>query len=767
MRQRMRSKRSLCQRSHWMLVLLGTIGGAVVSLSLPRPALADGITGRVQLTYNHSDTRSKDLRLPFLPADDVESRTFVQQYHLNLDKSLAPNLKLFATGMFQKSDFVNITNGEQNTGTSTVTRPYVDLTLRTPLYTIGANYNNVTTESRSGGGPSFTTIHEAYTGIVGWKPVELPTVNLTASRSYDYDKERLYRDTVSDQLNLYMTYDPVRTVNLRYRGTVQDFQDRKTDVETQTTAQSGRIMYADQFFQSRFSINGYYDYSERTTETTTSGGGSVDVQLFAVDGLSVNSNIPTVVRLSSSPFLIDATTTGPANSANNIGTDTYPLDTAARNVGLQFAVATQLNTLNVFVSSLSGPTLATAIPAYLPNTVSQSFRWDVYTSADNQNWTLLQAGASAPYEIDITAQGVGRFQIAIPNVTTRYIKVVVSPLLPPAAGGPTENFPGVYVTEVQAFIAVSAADIKGRATSTTQIANVNSQVRLYQTPSTSLTYDLTFNANQSDSEYATSRTSSLTNALSLGHRFNVVFSGNARVMRTDETDTNGTAITQEFSTQILANPIRTLSHSLGYTNSTRQSQNGLRSTNESLYMSNTAELYRNITAYLNGGVSTATGETELKTDSSNYSWGVNVIPIKTMNINLSSSVLKSEQTGPHTEPESTRAKSSIVSVSYYPYSLLYLFASWQKYTTDENTDTIKNYGLNWSPFPGGNLQLNFSYNETLQLRDNTVVKSMSPTARWIITRGANITAAYTSATATSDIRESTSRTVYAALNIVL
>jgi hypothetical protein len=217
----------------------------------------------------------------------------------------------------------------------------------------------------------------------------------------------------------------------------------------------------------------------------------------------------------------------------------------------------------------------------------------------------------------------------------------------------------------------------------------------------------------------------------------------------------------------MAVPLRTLSHSIGYSANTRQEPNGQRTTGEALYLSNTAELYRNITAFLNGGASTTTAGMGLKTDTTNYIWGVNLIPRQTLNITVSSSVLRSEQSGGGGQETWTRLRSSNASIAYYPVSLLYLYASWQKNVTYERSETIKNYGLNWSPFPGGNLQLTYAYNETLMSQDNSVDKSSSPALRWYIARGAFIVAAYVSSTNESDKLESTSRSYNASLNVAL
>ncbi len=196
------------------------------------------------------------------------------------------------------------------------------------------------------------------------------------------------------------------------------------------------------------------------------GGGGGTVQL-PPNGLFLNSDNLLTAPLSSASFLTDNTMTGPTSDTNNIGSATFtasPPDVTARNIGLQFVAATQMNTLDVWVYSVTGATIDTAVPAFLPATVAGAFMWAVYTSSDGSNWRLFQTGAPAPYVLDVSRPGVGRFEITFPNVVTKYIKVVVSPLSPFAAGGQAGDFPGIYVTELQAFNTTPAASINKDAT---------------------------------------------------------------------------------------------------------------------------------------------------------------------------------------------------------------------------------------------------------------------------------------------------------------
>jgi hypothetical protein len=757
---------SLCRerKARWLIVLAGTVWGIFFFGYTPEMVFADGIYGRLNLTYSHAETTSTDSTGT---SSDDSNRAFFQQYTLTADKYLYPNLKLFASGMFQKTEATSSTNGEGSWGDTTVMRPYIDLTLRTPVFSAGVNYNAVTTEQKSMNAPNTTYNYQAYGGILGWKPEGLPTLDLTLTRSYSYDENRIYQDIVSDTAYLYSRYEPSQTVRLRYQGSYLDTKDILKDVDTTTVGNDIRIMYDDQYWRQLVTVSTYYDYGHNSTDVTTSGMGTVSFQVFAVDGLFLNSDNLLTAPLSSSPFLIDNTMTGPTSATNNIGSATFtasPPDLTARNIGLQFAVATQMNTLDVWVYSVTGATIDTAVPAYLPTPVAGSFTWAVYTSDDNLNWRLYQTGIPAPYVLDASRPGVGRFEITFPNVTTKYIKVVVSPLSPVAAGGQGRDFPGVYVTELQAFITTAAANVTGTTTATNQTGALAANVALLrQNPS--LTYNFSYFFSNQESQFSTTRSSTMSNGLTAQHQFNPIFAGTAQVQRVDDSSPSGDRVTLRFGAQLTAIPLRTLSHSLGLSSATEQSPTG-RSKSNALTLSNTAELYRNITAFLNGGLSDTYSENDQKIASTYYNGGINLIPIETLNITLSSGGNKSDQSGGGVPDSTLSTRTNELDVSYYPVRTLYLAAAWRvSKASGQATDRLTNYQLNWSPFPGGDLVLNFSYYETQRALDNSINKTYIPSLRWNINRKTFATLAYNSTESSSIFGQSTTRIYSTSLNM--
>jgi hypothetical protein len=753
------------RNARWLTILAGTVGGMFFLGYAPEMALADGITGRVALTYAHTASTATDAAGT---ATDSSNRAFLQQYTLTADKSLYPNLRLFASGLFQKTESSTSTNGQGSWGDATVKRPYIDLTLRTPVFAAGVNYNSVTTETKGLDAPTTTFKSEAYGGILGWKPEGLPSLEMTLTRSYNYDTARAVQDNVSDQVSLFSRYDPTRTVRLRYQGNYLDTQDRLRDVESKSIGNDVRIMYDDQYLRGRVTVSTYYEYGRRDTEITTSGQGTINFQQLAINGFFVSSLNPIFVDLNPHPasFLTNNDWTSPAALAIttiNIGSGTG-LDTAPRNIGLQFPTATELNLLYVWVYSLDNVSQPRFLDDSPTGLVPSSFTWDVYISSDNQNWSLHQTGAAATYEKDPALNpGVGRFVIAFPNVTAKFIKVVVSPLRTTAAGGEGSLFPNIYVNELQAFIVRPAADVTGKSSSTSQLGGLSTKVAILKIPM--LYYDFSYFYNKAESRFSTSRSTTMSNALSVLHQFSRVFSGNARAERVDDSSPIGDTVSLRFSAQIAAVPLRTLSHTLGFSAITNQSPTG-RSKNTALTLTNTAELYHNVTAFLTGGLSSITSEIDQKIDSTNYTGGINLIPIETLNIMLSSSGQTNDFSGGGVPSSTQSSRTNEVSASYYPFNTLYLFADWVvSRGSGQAYDRRTNYGLNWSPFPGGDLVFNFSYTESRRALDNSIDKTWIPSLRWNITRRVYAVVAYNSTKNTSIVQQSTTRTYSASLNM--
>jgi len=736
MRRRTRFPGSCALRGRRLVLAAG-----VFFLLLPEAVFADRINGAVDWTYSNLDIASRDAAGT---ASNQEVRSFIQLYNLNMDKDIFPMLKLSAGGTFQKNSSDIILSDARNSSTTMLTRPSIDLRLNNPVLSMGAGFNRAATESIASGVRGPTLLSDSYRGYLGWKPSELPTVDLSLTRSNSYDRDRASRDVATDQAALSSRFEPLKGLQLQYQGSAIGTRDRIRDLETKIIANSGRISYMDRFLKDRISFSSQYDVGRSTTQTIARGAatGTVPFQVFAFDGLYAGSNIPNNVQLASTPFLIDNDVSGTNNNAVNIGSSPFtsppPQDTSLRNIGLRFGVAAEINTLHVWVNSGTN---------YLTPAVAGSFTWGIYTSQDNQNWSLHQQLTSAPFEINAALPGVGRFELACPAMQAQYIKVVVNPLLPAGEG---VLFPVIAVTELQAFASKTAAEVQGKTSGTNQSLSLYTKVTLWDAPG--LFYDFSYLTFETSSGGTTVRRSTMSNGLSMLHRFNRILSGAARAERVDGSEPfpTGDTVAYNYTASLQAVPLPTLRHSLAYGVGIRETREGRTDTN-SLFLSNTAELYANVSAFLNAGLSIATQETGQKSEATTYSYGLGLAPAKILTVTLSATDQDTTQTGGGLPEASLRSRRQDASAAYTPFSTLYLTAGISRVSQDTLRSTIQNYGVNWSPFPGGALQFTIAYSESLSDQDNSIVRTTQPNVRWTISRWASANASYIASESISNL----------------
>ncbi len=725
----------------WQLIL----AAGIFFLLLPDMVIAEGINGTMDLTYTRLNASATDASGT---SSGQEIRAFTQLYNLRLEKNILPQLRLSAGGTFQKIDSDNIMNDLRQSSSTTLTRPYVDLVLGSPVLTLGTGFSRVATDSTTSGIRSPTMLVDTYRGYLAWKPADLPTVDVTLTRTHNYDEDRAFQDLFNDQATLFSRYAPFKTLDLNYQGTITDSRDQISNIETKNVSNGGRIMYNDRFFKDRVVFSTTYDVSYGTTEVTSGGTGTVPFRQSAFDGLFAASTSLNIGQLSSTPFLIDNDLSGTNNNLINIGSApsaAIPPDTAPRNIGLKFGAATEMNMLLLWVNSGTNT---------LTSTVAGSFSWGIYTSPDGQNWSLYQTVAAAPYQPYPTLPGAGNFTITFPNVKTQYIKVVVSPIQPVGEGA---LFPVIAVTELQAFIQKSAAQVAGKTTNMTQQLGAYTKATLLNKPD--LYYDLSYFLIDARSGGFSERRSTMTNGLTLAHRFSPVLSGSTRAERVDDTDpmVNGNIVTYTYSASLMAIPLPTLKDSLAYSYSVRETTIGRTKTN-ALYSNNTAELYRGVTSFLNAGWSFGTQENGQETKGSTYSYGVGLVPLKTLSITLNASDQESTATGGGlAESTTTVTRLRNAAAAYTPFSNLYLTAGISTVDQPALHDRTQSYGVNWSPFPGGALQFSFAYSESKRSADNSTSKVTQPTVRWIISRWASAAVAYFSEESSSNIGRSSTR----------
>jgi hypothetical protein len=699
-----------------MLILFFFTGVALAQ------GLIEGVSGSLESTYSFFNSKTTDASGNTVK---TSTQTFNDRFQLDINTKIFPNLRLRTGGIVEGtwSAFDDKTNDIITRTTVLDFRPYIDLTLETPLYTASLGYVRRQDRVEVFHLPAVTLISNEYYGILGWRPEGLPSIDAQIRRRDLYDSDKSFRDIKEDFISLNPKYQ-YEGLQLQYYGTYLHRRDDLIDLDTEQYTHSGRASYASSFFNNRVALSTNYNILYQDTKTVSGGKGFVTFQAFPGRGLSpiTPNDTLTPVTLDPNPNLIDGNTT--ATAGIDLVSD-VPL--VRRQIGLDFLNPTQVNQLLVWVDR------------ELTSTVASSFTWDVFISGDNLMWTHWagpMAGTFGPFQ--------NRFEINFSSVTTRYIKVVTTPLL----RSPLVP-PDIFVTELQAFLQTPAADVKGSVSRTTHNYDLDVKTRILDIPS--LFYEVYYFFNRQDP--SGQQRYDLINSLYANHRFSEVFSGKAKVGIENGEELGEKRLAYIYDAAVIADPLRTLHHSLVF-NGKEEKIGGRPNNTNSIILYNTAQLYRGYDINLNGGVTFTKQESGVDGRDFLINFQTNIVPHRTMNLGLNYSNTISRRTGGDRSSSSTYIQTVDLNLSYNPFRTLNLFAFLQYITEKGQKDKIlQNYAINWSPFPDGALQFNIAYNENYRTDDHLVERIIQPNVRYNFSKRSYVELSYQLIRSRSDIQK--------------
>jgi hypothetical protein len=700
-------------------------------VSLPKDAFADSLGLLVQEDYNSGDFKTTDLNGI---ATKTSFTNFEQLYNLSLNKLLFPNLGINAGGLFTKT--TSTLNGISSPASDQY-NAYANIQLNvTPFYSAIGYTRNVQATA------NISKTDERYDGTLSYRSdPELPTFFLNYSKDFAYDNTHLLFNTDTDDISMNIAYN-LKNLSTRYGLNYSDQLDKINDRDNTSLQQTADIAYGNTFFNKRVTVGADYNISSQTSELTgkLSGGQGLLLQLFPVHGLSGISDLnnpsqtPVMITLNENPALIDGNETATAgiNLGLSSGLITIPPPPRQEwNIGADFVTPTQLSSLDVWVDK------------DLTKIISL-FHWDVYTSDDNVTWAKKFTVTAAPS--DFVTFPTPHFIINFPAaLTTRFIKVVVKPLdindqtTIIGNGLNPDDFRNIAVTELQAFISKTSnkPTTSASASILTQRFNLNSRTRILK--SWNLYYEqalfMTMNSPGATTAF-------LSDGLSLYRKLSEIIMLNARAARLDNFLDTGHGVGYQYSAGLTATPLPTLSDSLIYSGHYNINADNTTNLQNSIFIYNTAALYTGIAANLGGGVTLGKVETGQNITSLQGNAAVSLVPNPELNVNLLYNISSSSSSGGGRASISTTNYLASASATYTPVSALYLFGSIGLQRNSNVLQTVENYGANFSPFPGGQLQLHFSYNETVGPASNEKSRLISPSLRWNIRPGAYLDLTY-------------------------
>ena len=698
------------------------------------PCLADaqgifqGFSGLLEFNYSFVSSKTTDASGT---TTKFNTNTYNPRLTLSVNTDIFPKLNLNAGGTFEKN--ISIFSSEAENTKTAVTRmtPYIYLTLRDPLYEASIGYNRREETTKVTDTPHSTLINDDYLAILKWRPAGLPSIETQFERTNTYDEKRQVQDTTKDFISVLARYG-YKGLDIRYQGSYTDTDQKLSFSETKDMLHSAWLSYSDSFFNRRVSVSTSYNINYEQIKTSTSAqstGGTVSLQLFPLAGLSVNDNTITPLALPALPALIDGNLL--ASAGINIGLPPLGGDTKARNIGLDLSLPTEVNRLLVWVDR----DLST------DPTIADSFSWDVYISSDNLNWTHhagpIHPATFGPFE--------NRFEIEFTNVTTRYIRVVTSPLTLTVPGA--SSFPDIFITELQAFLKQSVSSTGKKSstiTRTTQNFYFDSKTRILDIPTLYYELDYFYTNIHPDGQLRYT----VSNGFSANHRFTNFLSGRARVAREDGEEEKERRAAWVYNAALDVTPLRTYTERLVFSGRD-ETIGGKRNNTNSIILYNIAQLYKGLDMGLNIGQSYSKDESGLKTNETDFQILATVIPHPALNMTLNYKYSIIDLSGGNSTDGSANTQTGEFIFSYRPFTTLYVVATIDLSTTPgQGTHVTQNYGLNWSPFPDGALQFRFFYNENIST-GGVKERIINPGVRWNITKRSYLDLSYQRNTNTS------------------
>ncbi len=691
------------------------------------PALCS-VGGSVRFDYDITNQTTTDKSTGV--ATQSRSTLFDQMYTLNFERSIYPTLSIGAGANFQRELNKGVVDGGSSiTSTTTLLNPYARVSFTVRPFSIGLNYNENITKTGSSGFPSSTMIQRNYYGTLFWSPYALPPLSLSYGRSHTFDSQHLQTDIVNDTLT-YSTNYRLADLGLTYSGTYNISSNRLNLVKTKSFTNS-IIASFNASLGRETQIGASYGIfsSHSTTETTVQSSGFVYASLIPYDAFSLKTdNIQTFELLQQNPYdlvnenraLIDGNTANPAagnNGVVNIGTGGNPTVNSPLayfyHVGIEFQDTPSSNAIFIYVNQNLNN-----IPNFNPDT---AFSWSVYESDDDRTWSPVLVSVPGSFKIiDPLGQPASGFEIDLPtDIKAGWLQIVVSPIskqsiitVPPDKAGPLGN---IDVTEVRAFERESSQYVNSRSSSSSyQNLNAAFSTIILEQPRLALTVNYTAN-----SMGASSLSYIASGGVSLQQSFRITktLTGTGSFYTQETRDPSGfSAVSLNYLAGLNWTPLPTLRTSLNYNGQTFF-VHGLSQAN-SVFISNTAQLYQGINVYLNGGGIFPYG------GNPNYlfSSGASITPYRTVALGLNySENISTGQDGYST-------KSAGTSISFSPFNNLFLDAALSWAAVPNASSTTTSYNVGWSPLQGGMLQLGFGYDEQLNYGLNGKTRTISSSA---------------------------------------
>ncbi len=704
---------------------IGALVAAAALCAAPGAARADGAGAQLEGNYSSASTKATD---DTGHQTKLDQSTWTQRYRLSLDRTLFPYVRFSAGGLL---DWMISSSDNAGAVTDTDSKKWdgnAHLSLGGPVLFGGLDYDRrqEAATSRAGGVTSAAPelVRESYSAAASWRPLDLPTLDLRLSRSDSHDAGRQRLDLTSDEVLLASRFEATPNVELRYSARYGNVADHIAGVRTTSVDNTANVTWTDRFLDGRGNAYVGYSLTTRNVGREVAGTtGTVATQRFPTAGFSTVEgplDLPTKVTLKRNDALIDGVTT--ASAGVNLGYSAAPAGSLVtyRDLGAQLPnVVTRVNTIYVWMDRNAAA-------------VAADFRWKACKSDDNDVWTCVDVD---PLTVRFDPLQ-WRFEIPIDPTPARYVKVSTLPLVRPAL--PDPQLEELYVTELQLYEAVPAAEARGRTFDVSGALTGTTKITLLRSPA--LTYDASAVVTHSNRPLLI--TYSVVNGLSLQRPLGTRTTLMARADRTDSDAGAGHDALNRWTGSVSAELLPTLGGTIAYTGQLAQHPHSTVLSNSATAFAR-ADLYEGVSASATTSASWAHDDVAGTTRGATASGSVSVVPNRVISTSGSGSYSYTVQTGGGRPDRTDRRGVLEAAASVSPFRALALSGSVTRLFSGATAATFLNFSGALSLFPGGDLQLRYLYQESLDTAAEQRTRSHGPGLRWNIRPGWFFNAAYT------------------------
>ncbi|MBW2543219.1 MAG: hypothetical protein JRF15_14130 [Deltaproteobacteria bacterium] len=668
---------------------------ALVIASAPASVMAEGgqISVRADLEYQYADTEIKDEASG--EKTDTDFSRFKHKYDVELRQELLPFLEIRSGGIFEFIDLSSNGEGFDADSHERTRWLFGELNLNNPLYTASTAYRRRKFEFNRDDTPKLERDREEIAGLLKWRPVGFPEIDLDVDTTRIWDKANTVDQTV-DRVLLKSRYD-YRDVHFDYTYTRLDTDRKIEDAGSLNQVHDAGVSYTDEFFEDRLQLTSaarlnYQILEPRGNEVVERPTPLPDtVFYFAIDG------DPNTLELVPPASLTDINI-GQGGGFNTVS------------VGLYFDLPTAADRIHIGLDA--DETVVFDVAEDFVWTVS----WTDDTDLELAIWNTFPANSvKAKYDpIE------NRFEISFPRVENAIaIKVATDPQ--PTATGP------ILISRIQAFTTVAVSPGE-------DLEDIDHHyslgLRWAFSDRTDASYQGYFRHQKFEPFDTTKKT--FTNGLSLRHQFHPKLVGNAKVLRTDTDETARDDLTNHsYSASLRADYFDTLRQTLTYSGF-HDDLGGRTSYSNAILLRTNADLYEGWSAIMDLSYSAKHLTEGDDLNDATVRLTTNVDPHPKLKFVFDYRLSHVDQTGRSSWLDHRARFQGF----WVPLRTLSFFASVRLRDNgfdDEGLLVSQNYSVSWSPFPDGLLRFSVGYNRSVDTRDNTV-SALSPRIDWQVTR---------------------------------